>query len=686
LESELPKTIQQAQDVILEYRDTMVAPDVVCVTLYSTNIEDHDELTLVDLPGLVQFQHTHDKSLLSQVEHVIAGYLHNPRSILLPVIAAPTNIHNSKVLQLAQTVDPTTARTIPVLTKPDLMDPGSESDVLELLQPPQSSSSSSSLFQHGFFLVKNRGQAALEKGATIQEGLQDEQDYFQSTNSIWKNHHATAQRKRVGIPALRTTCAQVLWRVMKDTLPAICQDLQELHTTTQHELEAMGTTFFPTKTEQRKFYHTLTHTHIVAQIASSLSGKGPQRRRQQQRLQNHQKTTTAAGASQLHAACDDFFKDIQSGSLATITSLVEGATVLVSSTGSADDVKGELVYIDHTHTTHQQFACVDFVDPKDHTTDVLFDGVAYASTAANTADTSTANAADNAEEEFDNDEVWSDGSRVFIGRHAQTFDSLRKIPLHRIRTDPSWLVDKIRQYRTDDLGCFVNVDMFRSIVADFVQDDWAPPCQRLLATLQTLIQETLDQALNDHLQSTSTRYPKLRTLIESTTHRVAQQLLETARHQVEQHLQMEQDHPYTQDQVLLEAMNQARYESLQKDLSIQLRLDQEGVVYDTQAIQSILDRVFAKHSRHHWMAEQMELVLSSYGKVATQRVLDRTPQLCWQTCRELPSKLQEELGCVTDDVLEQCLWESKESRERYQALTQKLHDLTKAMDVVKSIR
>merc|ERR1712150_101935 len=123
--------------------------------------------------------------------------------------------------------------------------------------------------------------------------------------------------------------------------------------------------------------------------------------------------------------------------------------------------------------------------------------------------------------------------------------------------------------------------------------------------------------------------------------------------------------------------NQARFQALRNDLDMQLRLDQEGVVYDTQAIQTILDRVFAKHQKHNWMAEQMELVLSCYGKVATQRVLDRTPQICWQACRSLAKTLQEELGCVTDDVLETCLWESPESRRKFQSLTNQLNDLQK---------
>jgi hypothetical protein len=44
-------------------------------------------------------------------------------------------------------------------------------------------------------------------------------------------------------------------------------------------------------------------------------------------------------------------------------------------------------------------------------------------------------------------------------------------------------------------------------------------------------------------------------------------------------------------------------------LDFQLRLEQEGVegVVYNQAIQTILDCVFAKHQQNHWMAKQMEL-------------------------------------------------------------------------------
>ena len=648
LDTAIPKVIQEAQDLILEYRDTMVSPDTICVTMESPDCRE--ELTLVDLPGLVQFQHTQEASLLSQVEQVVLEYVYNPRSILLPIVAAPTNVHNSKVLQWALEFDPQTTRTIPVLTKPDLIDPGSEPDVLELLQ-------TSRQFQHGFYMVKNRGQASLDKGATIVDGLKEEQEYFQYTlpwNSVSK--------PCLGISHLRTKLASVLWQVMQDSLPDIVNELKLKCHAVQTKMDDMGA-MYHTRSDQRKFYNGLSQD-LVAHVRGELSGKGARNGSKTSPVKSPSSSDQTRGASQLHTACNEFYREIQSGSLATIKSLVEGASVLVSAHGAGEDVRGELVHID----TKGGFACVDFVDAKDHTTELLFDGTGYAAE----------------QPDFEPDEVWSDGNRVFIGRAGAMFDRLRKLPLKNIRTDPSWLNDKIANFRTDDLACFVNVDMFQQIVADFVQEDFAPPCQKLVSTLEDILSTTMKNALDENLEKS--RFPLLKSMVESICNKVSKRMLETAMGQVQEHLEVEEHHPYTQDEVLMQAMSQVRYSNLQADLELQLRVDQEGMVLDTNTIKSLMDKVFQKHSQQNWMAEQMEFILSCYGKVATQRVLDRTPQICWQACRTLPKALQEELGGVTDDILEACLWESPESRERYEELETKLKDLTKAMDVMDAVR
>jgi hypothetical protein len=51
--------------------------------------------------------------------------------------------------------------------------------------------------------------------------------------------------------------------------------------------------------------------------------------------------------------------------------------------------------------------CVNFCDRKDHSTDnALFDGIGYMVT----------------QPKFEDDKVWSDGSRVSMGRVGGTFD------------------------------------------------------------------------------------------------------------------------------------------------------------------------------------------------------------------------------------------------------------------------
>ena len=58
------------------------------------------------------------------------------------------------------------------------------------------------------------------------------------------------------------------------------------------------------------------------------------------------------------------------------------------------------------------------------------------------------------EDRLEEDEVWSDGQHVYIARQYPLVDRLRPLPLKRIRTDPSWLLEKIANYRTDDLAIF----------------------------------------------------------------------------------------------------------------------------------------------------------------------------------------------------------------------------------------
>lgn len=56
-------------------------------------------------------------------------YIKNPNAIILSVTSANTDLANSDALKMAREVDPKGDRTVGVLTKIDLMDPGEKERV-----------------------------------------------------------------------------------------------------------------------------------------------------------------------------------------------------------------------------------------------------------------------------------------------------------------------------------------------------------------------------------------------------------------------------------------------------------------------------------------------------------------------------------------------------------------------------
>jgi len=73
--------------------------------------------------------------------------------------------------------------------------------------------------------------------------------------------------------------------------------------------------------------------------------------------------------------------------MGTIKTIVEGAQVLVES--AKVENRGQVVHLEET------FACIDFVDERDHVVDFLFDYVGYQS-----------------QEHLEEEDVWSDGKKV----------------------------------------------------------------------------------------------------------------------------------------------------------------------------------------------------------------------------------------------------------------------------------
>lgn len=184
-------------------------------------------LTMVDLPGITKVA-TGDQpaDIEDQIRRMCMQYINNPNAIILSVTSANTDLANSDALKMAREVDPKGDRTIGVLTKLDLMDPGTDAaDMLDNRVIP---------LKRGFVAVINRGQKDIDDGVSIRQALRKEAAFF-------RDHPAyRALEKRVGTSNLSKTLNQILMHHIRDCLPEIRSKLNVMMQTVTQELAELG--------------------------------------------------------------------------------------------------------------------------------------------------------------------------------------------------------------------------------------------------------------------------------------------------------------------------------------------------------------------------------------------------------------------------------------------------------------
>ncbi|TBU12667.1 dynamin-like vacuolar protein sorting-associated protein [Hamiltosporidium tvaerminnensis] len=196
----------------------------ITLKLYSSKVLT---LTLVDLPGLVKVP-TGDqpKNICLKIEEMCKRFISNKNAIILAVTAANVDISNSDALHLARTVDSCYERTIGVLTKVDLMDPGT--DIVDVL------AGRILTLKLGFVPVVNRGQNDIERKKSIRLALEDEKIFFESHSSYRRN------KQYCGTLYLVTKLNNVLHEHIKACLPGLQEKINVLLYENQLELSRMG--------------------------------------------------------------------------------------------------------------------------------------------------------------------------------------------------------------------------------------------------------------------------------------------------------------------------------------------------------------------------------------------------------------------------------------------------------------
>ena len=199
------------------------------------------QLTIVDLPGLIHSESKSQTALdVDLVTDLVKSYMKNPRSIILAVVSAKNDFANQIKLKRAREVDPEGLRTLGIITKPDTLLGGSESEAgfVSLARNEQVE------FKLGWHVVKNQD---LGKGEFDPEKRdREENDYF-----VISSFNVLPAELR-GVSRLRQRLSKVLFNQIRRQLPNLIEDIEQGSASCEAALEKLG----PARTtieEQRSF-------------------------------------------------------------------------------------------------------------------------------------------------------------------------------------------------------------------------------------------------------------------------------------------------------------------------------------------------------------------------------------------------------------------------------------------------
>lgn len=171
---------------------------------------EEDHLSIIDVPGI--FKHTTPglttKKDIGIVRDMVLGYMQNPRSIMLTVIPANVDIATQEILEMAREADPDGNRTLGVLTKPDLVDKGAETRVMELVEGKKSG------IKLGWSIVRNPGQQQLSDQTIDRDN--SEARFFRD-ESPWNS----LDKDKVGIGALKIRLQEIQSAHIRQEFPKV---------------------------------------------------------------------------------------------------------------------------------------------------------------------------------------------------------------------------------------------------------------------------------------------------------------------------------------------------------------------------------------------------------------------------------------------------------------------------------
>ncbi|KAF4119069.1 interferon-induced GTP-binding protein MxB [Onychostoma macrolepis] len=225
--AEVEKKIREAQDEMAGV-GVGISDELISLQITSANVPD---LTLIDLPGIARVAvKGQPENIGDQIKRLIRKFITKQETINLVVVPCNVDIATTEALQMAQGEDPEGERTLGILTKPDLVDKGTEGTVVDIVHNEVIH------LTKGYMIVRCRGQKEIIDHVTLNEATETE-------NAFFKDHSHFSKLYEEGfatIPKLAEKLTIELVHHIQKSLPRLEEQIEAKLAETQKELEAYG--------------------------------------------------------------------------------------------------------------------------------------------------------------------------------------------------------------------------------------------------------------------------------------------------------------------------------------------------------------------------------------------------------------------------------------------------------------
>ncbi|XP_009927718.2 interferon-induced GTP-binding protein Mx isoform X2 [Haliaeetus albicilla] len=222
--SEVEKAIRQAQDVVAGTRGA-ISGELISLEIRSPDVPD---LTLIDLPGIARVAvGDQPKDIGEQIKMLLKKIIGCKETLNLVVVPCNVDIATTEALKMAQEVDPSGERTLGILTKPDLVDRGTEESILNIIRNLVIP------LKKGYMIVKCRGQQDIHNKVALAAAIQQERKFFETH----KHFSVLMEERRATIPHLAEKLTNELVKHIIKTLPAVENQIREALQKTLQDLQ-----------------------------------------------------------------------------------------------------------------------------------------------------------------------------------------------------------------------------------------------------------------------------------------------------------------------------------------------------------------------------------------------------------------------------------------------------------------